>query len=90
MEKKQKPGKETAKTKRVKMLCATYQAAAKPWLDGVKAAGILNPSIFTNSYIAQITVSWEGEVRNVITPVMIKKKIQLDIQSPGWTCRAGS
>lgn len=40
-------------------------------------------SIFIRSYIAKITVSWEKEVRDVITPVMIKKKIQLDIQSPG-------
>lgn len=29
MEKQQKPGRETAKTKQVKTLCATYQAVAK-------------------------------------------------------------
>lgn len=34
-------------------------------------------SIFIRSYIAKITVSWEKEVRDVITPVMIKKKSNL-------------
>lgn len=38
-------------------------------------------SIFIRSYIAKITVSWEGEVRDVVMPVMIKKKSSLTFRA---------
>lgn len=39
-----------------------------------KGSWDFKPSIFITLYIAKITVSWEGEVRDVITPEIIKKK----------------
>lgn len=42
-----------------------------------KGSWDFKPSIFIRSYIAKITVSWGKEVRDIITPAMIKKKSNL-------------
>lgn len=75
-------GKQPKKEKKkVKTVRDTHQAVVKPWLDGVKAAGILNHLYLLDHILLRLLSHGKKRWETLITPVMIKKKSSLTFRA---------